>query len=346
MGKSSKPRIATSTSDISEDFQPTRDENIAIANTIANMPFVPFAGGDPRAAIANFSNDQLSAFDQVRGMGNRVDPLQNAAIRTTTAGVQGIADPSAMMANYENPYVQNVIDNTVADLEIDRQRLNEQSRMQSPFGGTRQAIVEAMNNRNFAKAASDVRARQRARAFDQAAGLSQNAMSQMLGAGAQFGNLANMAQQLGLTQASAQSGIGQQIQAQDQAYKDYLQKQFFDMINHPLRQLSIRLGALGQTPLGTVQRTPIIQPSSLGSTLGGLGSLMSGAAALGLCWVAREVYGPENLKWVYFRQWLLESAPDWFYKLYVKYGEKFAEFISDKPMLKKAIRKMMDKVIG
>ena len=278
-------------------------------------------------------------------MGNRVDPLQNAAIRTTTAGVQGIADPSAMMANYENPYVQDVIDNTVDDLEIDRQRLNEQSRMQSPFGGTRQAIVEAMNNKNFADAAANVRATQRARAFDQAAGLGQNAMSQMLGAGAQYGNLANMAQQLGLTQASAQSGIGQQIQAQDQAYKDYLQKQFFDMINHPLRQLSIRLGALGQTPLGTVQRTPIIQPSSLGSTLGGLGSLASGIAAL-TCWVAREVYGSENLKWVYFRQWMLESAPEWLWKLYRKHGEKFAAFISDKPLLKKAIRKIMDKVIG
>lgn len=345
MGKSSKPRTVTSTSDISSEFQPTRDENIAIANTIANMPFVPFAGGNPRAAIANFSNDQLSAFDQVRGMGNRVDPLQNAAIKTTTAGVQGIADPSTMMAAYENPYVQDVIDTTIDDLDIDRQRLNEQSRMQSPFGGTRQAIVEAMNNKNFADAAANVRATQRARAFDQAAGLGQSAMNQMLGAGAQYGNLASMAQQLGLTQASAQSGIGQQIQAQDQAYKDYLQKQFFDMINHPLRQLSIRLGALGQTPLGTVQRTPIIQPSSLGSTLGGLGSLASGIASL-TCWVAREVYGPENLRWVYFRQWMLESAPKWLWKLYRKHGEKFAAFISDKPLLKKAIRKIMDKVIG
>ena len=345
MGKSSKPRMVTSTSDISKDFQPTRDENIAIANTIANMPFVPFAGGDPRAAIANFSNDQLSAFDQVRAMGNRVDPLQNAAIRTTTAGVQGIADPSTMMANYENPYVQDVIDTTIDDLEIDRQRLNEQSRMQSPFGGTRQAIVEAMNNKNFADAAANVRATQRARAFDQAAGLGQNAMSQMLGAGAQYGNLANMAQQLGLTQASAQSGIGQQIQAQDQAYKDYFAKTIF-RYDQPSAATAFYSSWCARSNTSRYCAAHANHPAFIAwfyARRPWLACVWN--CCLDLLGCTRSLR-TRKLKWVYFRQWMLESAPKWLWKLYRKHGEKFAAYISDKPLLKKAIRKIMDKVIG
>jgi hypothetical protein len=42
---------------------------------------------------------------------------------------------------------------------------------------------------------------------------------------------------------------------------------------------------------------------------------------------------------------MLSKAPRWFLKLYIKYGERFAEFISNKPMLKSIIRKWMDSKI-
>lgn len=70
-------------------------------------------------------------------------------------------------------------------------------------------------------------------------------------------------------------------------------------------------------------------------------------SALGnlFCWVAREVYGADNPKWIEFRHWMLNYAPKWFVKLYCKYGERFAAFISDKPVLKYVIRKWMDSKI-
>ena len=61
-----------------------------------------------------------------------------------------------------------------------------------------------------------------------------------------------------------------------------------------------------------------------------------------ICWVAREVYGVEDGKWLQFREWLLSKAPRWFYNLYLNKGESFAKFISNKPCLKKAIRFWMD----
>ena len=71
-----------------------------------------------------------------------------------------------------------------------------------------------------------------------------------------------------------------------------------------------------------------------------------GAAVIGLCWVAREVYGAENPRWLQFRQWMLRESPTWFFNLYVKYGERFAKFISNKPFIKNVIRKWMDTKIS
>ena len=88
---------------------------------------------------------------------------------------------------------------------------------------------------------------------------------------------------------------------------------------------------------------------------GGLGNLAGGifqgaGAAQGFgnlfCWVAREVYGAHNPAWLDFRQWMFSSAPRWFFKLYLTFGERFANFISNKPRLKARIRMWMDSKIG
>jgi hypothetical protein len=78
----------------------------------------------------------------------------------------------------------------------------------------------------------------------------------------------------------------------------------------------------------------------------GLGSLASGAMiALAICWVAREVYGTEDNRWKIFRAWLLTEAPEWLYNLYSEHGEGFAEYISDKPLLKRIVKSAMDLVV-
>jgi len=85
--------------------------------------------------------------------------------------------------------------------------------------------------------------------------------------------------------------------------------------------------------------------SALGSLLGTLGSAWIGAGFPGICWVAREVYGPEDYTWLVFRNWLLCKAPNWFRKLYIRKGESFAKYISNKPLLKKAIKFAMNSII-
>lgn len=83
----------------------------------------------------------------------------------------------------------------------------------------------------------------------------------------------------------------------------------------------------------------------LSQVMGSVGNLAGGVAGAALCWVAREVYGAENPKWLMFRTWLITKAPKWFFKLYVKFGPKIATFIHNKPLLKRFIRAWMDKRI-
>ena len=79
----------------------------------------------------------------------------------------------------------------------------------------------------------------------------------------------------------------------------------------------------------------------------GIGDIVgSGMMAFGKnCWVAREVYGQNNPMWLLFRGWLFDEAPSWFRKIYIKYGERFAEFISNKPFIKSFIRKWMTSIV-
>jgi|21_taG_2_1085346.scaffolds.fasta_scaffold20481_3 hypothetical protein len=103
----------------------------------------------------------------------------------------------------------------------------------------------------------------------------------------------------------------------------------------------------GQNSSQALQAARYNQQSSdalTGSIIGGIGSIAGGALAG--CWVAREVYGNENPKWVQFFIWKETFAPQWLRKLYDKHGERFALFIHNKPSIKNLIRRAMNKVIG
>ena len=66
-----------------------------------------------------------------------------------------------------------------------------------------------------------------------------------------------------------------------------------------------------------------------------------GAGLAASCWVAREVFGLFDLRWIQFRTWMMLDSPSWFRKIYMRHGEKFAEWIKDKPWIKKIIKSWM-----
>jgi hypothetical protein len=78
--------------------------------------------------------------------------------------------------------------------------------------------------------------------------------------------------------------------------------------------------------------------SIIGGALGAIGGIF--------CWVAREVYGAENPKWLEFRKWLIANADDNLLDAYIEHGEELAKFISDKPKLKQLVKAWMDSKIS
>jgi hypothetical protein len=79
----------------------------------------------------------------------------------------------------------------------------------------------------------------------------------------------------------------------------------------------------------------------------GLGQIAGTAGGLAIaCWVAREVYGADNPKWLMFRHWLLNKAPVAFRAWYLAHGPAVAEWIRDRADDKARVRRWMDAIIS
>ena len=107
-----------------------------------------------------------------------------------------------------------------------------------------------------------------------------------------------------------------------------------------------RISAMAIANLDAETRAELAEEAKANSAGIAIGSLIGtlGAAVIA-CWVAREVYGSKNTEWFVFRTWLQYDSPEWFKNLYMKHGEKYAKFISNKPPLKWLTRKAMDFVV-
>ena len=144
-----------------------------------------------------------------------------------------------------------------------------------------------------------------------------------------------------LGRPSGALGVGQNQQGMAANMMQTMGGQVFDP------NAGINLALQNQSNLGNYQASTYgaragAQGAILGGLMQGLGSAAGGFLSRPGCWVAREVYGDFNPMWLAFREWLYTKAPKWFVKLYEKYGERFADWISDKPRIKNLIRKWMD----
>ncbi len=154
-----------------------------------------------------------------------------------------------------------------------------------------------------------------------------------------FGMNRQLAGDVGMTilgRPSSSIGLGSQMLGQaQQGAAGPMGPQLFDPnvgINMAMQEQSNQVSLLGAQAQANAARSA--------GMMGMIGSL--GGAAIGLCWVAREVYGPTNPQWLEFREWMLNDAPSWFRNLYVNYGERISKFISNKPRVKSIIRKWMN----
>ncbi len=233
----------TSTSTVDPATQARYDDLYNIAKGVAGQPFTPYTG----ARVAGFNPDQLAGFDATRNMFGRslsFDP---------TGQLNNLAQGPLNIQQFQNPYNDQVINNTLSDLN-DARQMQIQSDQDAAigrgaFGGSRSALLESETNKKFADVAGRTAGNLRQSGFNNAANLAMGDRNFRAGI---FGNqLADQYRGLGLL-----SGIGRQQQALGQAGLDANYNEFTRGINYGPEQLGLLSGAVfGGTPSTTDSTT-------------------------------------------------------------------------------------------
>jgi hypothetical protein len=65
-----------------------------------------------------------------------------------------------------------------------------------------------------------------------------------------------------------------------------------------------------------------------------------------MCWVAREVYGATNPRWLDVRRWMLEEAPEWLRNGYALHGQAVAKWLHDRPVAKSCVHAAMELAVS
>ena len=233
----------TSTSTVDPATQARYDDLYNRAKGVAGQPFTPYTG----ARVAGFNPDQLAGFDATRNMFGRslsYDP---------TGQLNNLAQGPLDIQQFQNPYNDQVINNTLSDLN-DARQMQIQSDQDAAigrgaFGGSRSALLESETNKKFADVAGRTAGNLRQSGFNNAANLAMGDRNFRAGI---FGNqLADQYRGLGLL-----SGIGRQQQALGQAGLDANYGEFTRALNYGPQQIGLLSDAVfGGTPSTTDSTT-------------------------------------------------------------------------------------------
>jgi len=299
LGGSSTPSSSTSSTSIDPDIKAAYLQQLADARTAAaGLGTRQFEGFTPGYATAE---QQLTATG-IGGTGQQTTN-QAAQLALKEAGytpdqIQAMTGAQYMGA-YQNPYENQVVQGTLADIERQRQISQQAQQARAvgarAFGGSRQAVAESIANEDYMRQAANTAAQLRSAGFTTAAGFGQtdaarameaaraNAANQIAGAGirqtavGQLGALGAQQQNLGMTGAQAVMTAEQQRQQLAQARLDASR-------NLASERLGLTGSALGQNVpnLGGTTTSPIYRnqlAGGLGGALGGaqLGSILGGA---------------------------------------------------------------------
>jgi hypothetical protein len=277
-----KPTSSTTTTSIDPEMKAAYLRNLEEARTTA--------AGLGEKKFEDFTAQYGTAEQQLQslGLGGVGQQTTNEAVRRSMleAGYTP-QQTSEFMSAYRNPFEEQVVQGALGDIERQRRMAQQAGQTRATaaraFGGSRQAVAEALANEDFTRQAANTAAQLRSQGFMNAAQLGQADAARMLqgaqlrqSAIGQLGALGAQQQNLGMTGAQAVMNAQQQRQALAQARLDAAR-------NLELERLGIRQSALGLQPanLGGTTTSPIYRntgASALGGALSGgmLGNLIGG----------------------------------------------------------------------
>jgi len=237
---------------------------------ITPMPSAPIFGGKgggngemPRAMPAPAPTAQYSPMAAPTAA-----PAQSQGFNVNQAAAGGLQQAfqgtrDAMQApnigQFMNPYTRQVTQNTLADLERQRQMqmntLGAQASGARAFGGSRHGVAEALTNEGFARQGAQAFGNLQQQGFNTALQAAQAQQGRQMAGAAQLGQLGQQAFGTGqaIQQQQAQQGLLQQ--GLQQSLIDAAKQQYAGYTGAPTAALNAPLAALGVAQRGGASET-------------------------------------------------------------------------------------------
>ena len=249
--------------------------NTAASNArgFGEQAYTPYTG-ERVAGVSDMETNALSNY-----MGNNVSnrgfveqglSMAQQGAQYTPDQIQSQNFTDADISGYMNPYMENVIGNALSDIDrremASAENIDAQASKASAFGGSRQAIQQAENTRNFSEIAAKTAAQLRQQGYEDAANRVQADAQRQLTAdqynqsaglrGADMrarsaDQVANMAGQLSeadLRAYNLENQYGQTQRQLEQAQLDAMYNEAIRQYDDTYRRSNIELGILGGTP--------------------------------------------------------------------------------------------------
>lgn len=198
----------------------------------------------PAYQVAGFSPEQLDAMRRGQAGIGAYQPYINAANQGYSGGMQGFNPASAQQ--FMNPYQQLVIDQSLANInrqgDIAAQNLQAQAVRSGAFGGSREGIQRAEQERGLAETRNNTIASLLNTGYQNSMAAAQQAFEAQQGRQLQASQgiaaLGGQAQALGQQDVNFQYGLGSLQQQQNQRELDALRATQLQSTYQPYQQLA------------------------------------------------------------------------------------------------------------
>jgi hypothetical protein len=290
-GGSSQPTDTkqTQVTELPEWAKPYAKDILSKGSALTDVNANPYQayGGD---RIAGFSPLQTQAMTGAQNMQTAPQGQTGTALSTISGlGGLGVANQATTggfqneVGGYMNPYLQYSLAPQLAEAnrayDVSGTKQQSAATQAGAFGGSREAIMAAENERNRNMGLQNIVGQGYNTAFNNAQNqYNQNLGTQLQGLGlansaaGQLGNLGGQQFQQGMDINKLQSGYGAMQQAQQQQGLDVAYQNFQDQRNYPYKQLGYMSDLLRGTPTGSSSVTNMYAPpANVAGQIAGLG---------------------------------------------------------------------------
>ena len=265
------------------EFDGTTQTSAGLLDAPLNLPDYQIAGMDPlRSDAISMGEDMMGSYQPfIQGAAN-----QSIAAQQALASGLGYLQPDAIN-KFMNPYQQNVIDATMAELNrqggLQRQKDANAAVQSGAFGGSREGVQRAETSRNLQQVKSDTLSKMIANNYAQAQKAAQEAGRLSGGIGQAYGTLAGTTSDIGR--------LGAMRQSQEQSQLDAARQNEMQNTQDPFTRLQIGQNLLSGSPSAgipstfaqtvTPQANPFIQGYGMATTIQNVNPFSGGSSSTG-----------------------------------------------------------------